>query len=433
MTPEDRQHPPQTAPFEAPKSGRAPRMLIAIVAVALLMRVGWGALRLLRGGTATLLEFPDEQQYWLMAQSLWLGDGLADELGFRATRMPLYPGLLSIFTSFKQGVYIATALHWILGAAAAGLTACLANAMFGARTAIAAGLLVACDPFLVFFSSLLLSETLYITLSLAFWWSVWPMFGDEAARTSWRRRLLAGALAGACVYARESGLGLVGAALIVLLFRRRFAREALVSCACIAVTVGVMLLPWAIRNAQTIGQLSFLTQRGGISLYDGVGPQATGRSDLGNIKQMPAVRGLNEVEWNRYFIRESIGAMRRDPIRIVKLAGVKLARMWNPVPNVDAYQSTGVRTIAALWTIPTFALAAAGAVMCFMSRTDAFRAAAVMLLVPAVYLSLVHCFFVGSIRYRLGAIPMLHILTAAAIVAILHRLQTKPKPGVRKT
>ncbi len=429
MTPENRQHPPPTTAFETPKSGAAPRLLIAIVAVALLMRVGWGTLRLLRGGDAALLEFPDEQQYWLMAQSLWLGDGLVDELGFRATRMPLYPGLLSIFTSFSQGVYIATALHWVLGAAAAGLAACLANAMFGARTAIAAGLLVAFDPFLVFFSSLLLTETLFIMLSLALWWSVWPMFGDEAARTSWRRRLLAGTLAGACVYARESGLGLVGALLIVLLLRHRFARDTLVSCACIAVTVGVMLLPWAMRNAQTIGQLSFLTQRGGISLYDGVGPQATGRSDLGNIKQMPEVRGLNEVEWNRYFVRESIGAMRRDPIRIVKLAGVKLARMWNPVPNVDTYQSTAVRTIAALWTIPTFALAAVGVVICFASRGAGFRAAAIMLVVPGVYSSVVHCFFVGSVRYRLGAIPMLHILAAAAIVAILHRLLSKREPG----
>ena len=35
----------------------------------------------------------------------------------------------------------------------------------------------------------------------------------------------------------------------------------------------------------------------GISLYDGVGPQATGASDLGEIKHMNAVSGMDEVAY----------------------------------------------------------------------------------------------------------------------------------------
>jgi len=428
MTPEARQHPPPNATLDPPKSQSTVRLLVAIVLVALAVRVGWGTARLIRYGDAALLEFPDEQQYWLMAQSLWSGDGLVDELGFHATRMPLYPGLLSIFTGWKHGVYAATALHWVLGAAAAGLTAALALTMFDARVAWAAGLLVAVDPYLVFFSSLLLTEPLFLVVSLVLWRAMWPMFRGSASQ-SWRRRILVGVAAGICVYTRESGLGLVAALLIVTLLRHRFARGALATCACITVMVFVMLLPWAIRNACTIGQLSFLTQRGGISLYDGVGPQATGRSDLGKIKQMPAVRGLNEVDWNRYFVQESIRAMRRDPLRIARLAVVKLARMWSPIPNVETYQSTVIRTIAALWTIPTFALAVIGSLLCLVPKRRERRAAAIMLLLPAVYLSLVHCFFVGSVRYRLGAIPMLHILAAVAIVAIILRWRSKREAG----
>ena len=63
--------------------------------VALSLRAGWGTYRLAQADDPSALEFPDEQQYWDMAASLMAGEGLKDELGFRATRMPLYPTLLA--------------------------------------------------------------------------------------------------------------------------------------------------------------------------------------------------------------------------------------------------------------------------------------------------------------------------------------------------
>ncbi len=403
------------------------RWVLLIAMIALGARVGWGLLRFYRGGDAVLLEFPDEQQYWLMAQSLWLGDGLMDELGFRATRMPLYPGILSVFTGIRHGIYIATALHWLLGAAAAVLTAGVARAMFGRRVAVVAGLLVAFDPFLVFFSSLLLTETLFITLMLALWLAVWPAFRDCDRTIGTRRWVLIGLIAAASVYARESGLGLVGAMLAVLVIWRRD-RHAVMGSAIVAFLVFASLLPWAVRNQQTIGQLSFLTQRGGISLYDGVGPQATGRSDLGNIKQMPEVRGLGEVEWNTFFLDASFDAIRRDPVRIIRLAGTKLMRMWNPVPNVETYQSPWVRAVAACWSIPTFLAALIGIGVCAASRTARSRGALLLLLLPTVYLCLLHSLFVGSIRYRLSAIPLLHVLAGVAVIALWDRFLLRRKP-----
>ena len=90
--------------------------------------------------------------------------------------------------------------------------------------------------------------------------------------------------------------------------------------------VAVCLVPWAVRNRQVTGDWCWLTNRAGISLYDGVGPGATGDSDRGEIKRMPAVRGLDETTWNRYFLTESVRAMREDPVRILRLALVKIGR-----------------------------------------------------------------------------------------------------------
>ena len=89
------------------RRGSAPTTLLVVVfLVALGLRAGWGIYQLTRAEDPTVLEFPDEVQYWSMAQSLRAGEGLQDELGFRAARMPLYPGLLALFTQAKQGVVL---------------------------------------------------------------------------------------------------------------------------------------------------------------------------------------------------------------------------------------------------------------------------------------------------------------------------------------
>ena len=128
------------------------------------------------------LEFPDEQQYWDMAASLMAGEGLRDELGFRATRMPLFPTLLAPFVAMPYGVVLAKIFHWFLGAGVAALAALLATDLFDRRVGWIAGLLVAFDPFLVFFSSLLLTETLFTGLLLGLWWIAWPIMRHGSSR-----------------------------------------------------------------------------------------------------------------------------------------------------------------------------------------------------------------------------------------------------------
>jgi hypothetical protein len=170
-----------------------------------------------------------------------------------------------------------------------------------------------------------------------------------------------------------------------------------------------------------------LTHRGGISLYDGVRPGADGSSDLGEIKQMPAVRGLDEVAWNEYFMGESLRLIREDPGRIVHLAGIKLARTWNPVPNARDYRSPAVRLIGGSWSIPLFAFALAGAIV--LTRKSLGLWLTCLLLLPAIYLSILHAFFVGSVRYRLPAMPFFAILSAIAIAAIRQRSRNHDAPA----
>lgn len=403
------------------------RTWILVFVVALAARASWGIVSLARADPPSALEFPDEEQYWLMADSLRGGEGLKDELGFRATRMPLYPALLSLCAAAPRGIIVAKVSQWILGATAAVLAAGVAGRLFGPRVGLPAGLLVALDPFLVFFSSLLLTETGSVTALVGLAWLLGPIVLNGTA--SMGRWFAVGAVASLNVYFRESSLGLVLLMLGFVVAINRFDRRTLLGAVLAATLLVVSLFPWALRNRRVLGESCWLTTRAGISLYDGVRPGATGRSDLGAIKQMPAVRGLSEVEWNRYFLNESFRAIQDDPRRIILLMGTKLARLWNPFPNVATHQSRLKRTVSAAWTVPTFGFAIAGTGWLILSRRRDGLCLALFLLLPALYFSALHSLFVGSVRYRLGAVPFLEILAAVAVVALMDRARPRAATG----
>jgi len=403
---------------------------VFLFAMAFTLRGGWSFIRAWQADFSPSLEFPDETQYWDMARSFWNGTGLRDELGFQATRMPLYPVMLSPFTTLEIGPLLVHILQAFMGAFTAVGTSAIARRFFGARVGILAGLFVCLDPFLVFFSSLMLTETAFIAATVGFWWLLskrWfslTRLSHSSAATAAQKplNLLFGIICGVVlsfgVYLRESGLGMMLLALFVGLASRRFQRPAVVAFAAAICVVILSLLPWAARNQVVLGEWCWLTTRAGISLYDGVRPGATGASNLGDVKQSSEVEGMSEADWNRHFLTESVRAIRSDPGRILWLAAIKASRTWNPFPNANEYRSPVIRFVAATWSLPLFLFAAVGATLVWIWGGRNGRYALTLLLTPAVCLTLLHTLFVGSVRYRLAAIPMIAILSACGVVAI---------------
>ncbi len=399
--------------------------LAFVFILALTMRAGWGMFRLIGADDPTSLEFPDETQYWLMAENLHNGEGLRDEFGFKATRMPLYPAWLSLFTSSTHGVIAAKVCQWIMGALVALLAAGLATTTFDHRVGLIAGIVVALDPFLTFFSSLLLTETPYLCAEVAMIWCAIALSQKNIAPRWWSWFGL-GVLGALCIYLRESSVAIVGLVLLWLTLSQRHWRPwrpVLLGVSLAAVVVVISLLPWAWRNAHVTGDWCMLTHRGGVSLYDGVGPQADGSSNLGDVQQMSEVLGMDEVEWNRYFMRESWRAIFSEPGRVARLIPTKLARLWNPLPNVETYQSAKVRAVSALWTLPVYILALAGVGLLVTMKSGLGVRVVVFLLLPAIATTVLHSVFVGSVRYRLIAMPLLEILAAYALVYLYHKVR----------
>ncbi|RMF71398.1 MAG: hypothetical protein D6744_18045, partial [Planctomycetota bacterium] len=136
-----------------------------VFAAALLVRLIWVALRWMRDGPT--LQFPDEELHWQMAVNLVTKGEFVTDDGRYAARMPVYPLFLAIWAPLGSiGVLLARIAQCVLGAAAAGVGCEFARRTLGRRAAIAAGVLLAVDPYAVFFSNLLLTEVLFTAIAV---------------------------------------------------------------------------------------------------------------------------------------------------------------------------------------------------------------------------------------------------------------------------
>ncbi|HEM47313.1 MAG TPA: hypothetical protein ENO23_09760 [Alphaproteobacteria bacterium] len=126
---------------------------------------------------------------------------------------------------------------------------------------------------------------------------------------------------------------------------------------------------------------------------------------------MPTLRHLPETEWRDWLLAQSLKAAQRDPARTLRLAWAKCKRTWSLVPNEPTSRTPMKMAVSAVWMTGVLLAAACGAWRLRPKRV------VLLLLVPAVYFTLLHMVFVGSVRYRMPAMPLLYILAGAAFAA----------------
>ncbi len=404
-------------------AGSAGRYVLLLFVIAAAVRVGWVIVRS-GGENIARLQCPDEDAYLGLARSLASGHGLVDEFGFRATYMPAYPAFLALFEPLPGALLWSRLAQALLAAWVAPATFLLTRewcrltqtSADSGRIALVAGLLAAFDPFLIFFSHLLLTESIFTAVLVSAWVFVVTMARPNVLIRRWHVAG-AGALLWLCVMLRPSAMVPVLAAPPAIVLCRRFDRSSIAGGITILAIVLAGMLPWAIRNRATIGEWRWLTTRGGISLYDGLREGATGGSDLAHTKTMSEVTGLSETQWDRYFRARALADARRDPPRALRLSGQKLLRTWSVLPNVELYRRGAAALVSGLWMLLILISGAAGA---WISRRN--LRALFLLLLPVILVTLMHMVFVGSVRYRLPLMPMVMVLSATGLVHLVwHR------------
>jgi hypothetical protein len=185
-----------------------------------------------------------------------------------------------------------------------------------------------------------------------------------------------------------------------------------VGTAALALTI-VVLLPWAARNRYVLGRWIWTSTNGGMTSYDGFSPDADGTSEQDRIiRSMPQIKSMDEVERDSYLKNKAQEFIRENPVAALKLAVVKIARTWSPMPLSAEFSRPMYVLVALLYSVPLYLLT-----LVALYTGSLPRAAKIFLMLPAIYLTASAAMSVGSLRYRVPGEVFLAIVAASVSVA----------------
>jgi hypothetical protein len=313
--------------------------------------------------------------------------------------------------------FVSAAGAWLIG----GMTRDLTRSPMAGRLALAAAALY---PFFIYYSGMLLSETLYlITTTAGLWWLCLSLRGGGFPLWQAGASGLALALAALC---RAEGAAIAAliwlAALIACLYGRWTWRAWLLAILCWALPCAL----WGIRNKAVTGYFS-IDNHGGMALLHGSLLFELNEIDTGiamkAVETMPFYRraqALPEAKRDRIYILEALNFMRQNPSKTLTQWGKKFANFWRFYPRLDKpYHETihshpgaglgpaALVTISLLWE-PWLILGG----LWGLWRLRKWWAELFPLGIFLVGTMGIHILSVSQMRYRLPVMPLL-ILGAA--------------------
>ena len=228
----------------------------------------------------------DEREYSALARSVAAGRGFTYEPGHQTGtsqqfgRAPGYPLFLALVgappadaVSTPVRVKIAQSL---VGGAVVWLIGFIAWRSRSAYAGVAAAVIAAAYPPLVWMSAYVLSETLFSLLALAAVTVLdMAMHRARTHRAGGAGVLAAGLLAGLATLVRPVMLFFLPLALLWMLRRRRPALAVAFMAAALAV-----ILPWTARNYRVYDKFVLVASEGGVTFWTGNHPLSRGDGDL---------------------------------------------------------------------------------------------------------------------------------------------------------
>jgi len=275
----------------------------------------------------------DEREYLALARSLSAGKGFTYDAPLdssdtpRFGRAPGYPVFLALVggglrevDATPPQVKIAQS---VVGAIGVWLIGAIAQRAGGPRAGVAAAIIAAVYPPLVWICGYVFSEALFSTAAL----SAVLLLNEAVDRTTppdgtikrtgsaWG--VAAGIATGGAMLIRPAMAFFVPLAVVWLVHRRRTA---------LAVTfvTGALVVvgPWTARNVGVYHRLVFIASEGGVTFWTGNHPRATGEGDMAanpDIKVSEIAfrrthRGLSQEELEPLYYREALTYIARHPM-----------------------------------------------------------------------------------------------------------------------
>lgn len=391
--------------------------LTIVLLVGLCLRFGWALSHYER-------KQPDEQGYYQIALNLletgtycvYKPDGVLTQTAFKP---PGWPWLTSLaYRVAGTNIKVGRSLTALLGTLIILATFLLARELFGSRAALWSSCIVALHPILIYWSGVMMTETIFALLcSIGLWLEVRR---DNSPLCC----IISGLLWGFATLIRTTALPIaIALGLLQIAFGSRKWRGSLL----FFIALFVLPLFWAHRNYKVLGRYG-LDFHGGYTVLIGNMFYKENRVDtdfadtvLKSQTWYKAAESMNEVQRDRYFWRKCREFIVRHPVTTLKQVISKIKQFWRLYPRQDHDMPHSRRLlfwIAILAETPLFVLCLTG--MALYGRSWRLW---VLMLVPAVILCLIHAISVSQMRYRLPLTPLMAVFAGAGIVGMLDRLR----------
>jgi 4-amino-4-deoxy-L-arabinose transferase-like glycosyltransferase len=412
-------------------SSRSARSTLAVAfAAGLLVR-----LAILANTGGLTAKIVDEQQYSRIAQNLVAGHGFAwAENEPTSIRPPLYPALLAaVWRVSPDNLQAVRVAQILLGLATAVLVFVLGSRVYGPTVGAWAAAVCWLYPSYIFFNFLILTETLFTFLLVAFVLAVVllvqtprPAFAIACGIT-----LGLGALTRSILWP----LPLILCPLLAVLIRAPLGRRLALPLLVLAGYAAVVA-PWAVRNTRLQGVVTIVDTMGGMNLrmgnyeytpddrmWDAVALNGE-KSWVHGLSRDFAGQPVTEGQKEKWAQRKALEYMRANPGITLRRALIKFADFWGLEREFAAGVQNGfyappawLQVFGSIAIVLAYVIViAAGAAGIWLAAPEDWRMHVALLLPVAVIMG-AHTIVFGHSRYHLPLMPIFAIYAAAVLSA----------------
>ena len=321
-------------------------------------------------------------------------------------------------------------LNVALSSAIVGLTIWLGRILFNDTIGLIAGGLMAIWPTEVAYVTILSSElpfTVFFLSGFVAWFS--------SRMAPWFVRAVVSGLAfGGAIYVRPAAMFLPFVVWLSAIPNWRKLRDTLLMLLITIIVIGATIAPWSIRNTKLFGHFVLLSTNGGISLWVGNNPSATGYY-MNPYKDMPAsTERLGEYERDKVFTQAALHYIVQNPAsffaRSLKKAvliyvGETSAVHWNVEGLKQRFGESVLFPLKLLtqgfWMVMLL-LSVAGLILLLKQHGPVLTLTNPAVLTLVYFTAFYAIFLVGD-RYHFPSHPFIALLAANIIQFIVARRQ----------
>lgn len=362
-----------------------------------------------------------------IAENLLAGRGYVfDQYGatYRAWKEPLFPLLLAgLGRAFGSGDLPVAALQWTTGVSCALIVFHLAHrVLLSMRGALAAGLLAAVNPFLLYYDTRFVHPLSFdVMLFLAVVLTTVKAAGDDRSplRTAGASALVTGAALWERSTLGAAAVAAWAAAIVLVPPRRTRAAQA-------AVAVGgacLLFAPWVVRNMVVIGRPVITTDAahvlwlGNNPASNGTYADETGRRVIAYAE--PEFRrrlaAASEVEQHDLFLGEVAAFVRRHPDRALDLVLARTRGFFWFTDNAGVGYSPDERSLYLGAYGALLVAGAAGLIAHLRRASPSGRLTAFLLLAAVLGVAAVHALTALNLRHRVPLEMALAVFAGALV------------------